>query len=102
MSTDGADGGNAVGKGLLVESGDVQLTADNITSMVTGGNGGDAGNNNRANREDAAAKVANAGQGGTASATGIAVTGGLADTLSIKLQRLAVKAALVPIAVLMM
>ena len=83
MSTDGADGGNAVGKGLLVENGDVQLTAENITSTVAGGNGGGAGDNNKANRRDAAAKVANAGQGGTASATGIAVTGGLADTLSI-------------------
>ena len=79
LSTDGADGGNAVGKGLLVESGDVQLTADNITSTVAGGNGGNAGNNNKATREGAAA-----GQGGMASATGIAVTGGLADKLSIK------------------
>ncbi|MDO5380462.1 MAG: autotransporter outer membrane beta-barrel domain-containing protein [Acidaminococcaceae bacterium] len=83
MSTDGADGGSAVGKGLLVESGVVQLTANNITSTAAGGTGGDAGSNNTANRQDAAAKVANAGQGGMASATGIAVTGGLADMLSV-------------------
>ena len=83
LSTDGADGGSAVGKGLLVESGVVQLTANNITSTAAGGNGGDAGRNNTANRQDAAAKVANAGQGGMASATGIAVTGGLTDKLLV-------------------
>ncbi|WP_293545720.1 autotransporter outer membrane beta-barrel domain-containing protein [Phascolarctobacterium sp.] len=83
LSTDGADGGSAVGKGLIVESGVVQLTANNITSTAAGGTGGDAGHNNTVNRKDAAAKVANAGQGGMASATGIAVTGGLADMLSV-------------------
>ena len=83
MSTDGADGGSAVGKGLLVESGVVQLTANNINITAAGGNGGNAGSNNTANRQDAAAKVANAGQGGMASATGIEVTGGLADKLSV-------------------
>ena len=82
MSTDGADGGNAVSKGLLVESGVVQLTANNITSTVTGGNGGKAGANNNANRVSGV-ETASAGQGGMASATGIAVTGGLADKLSV-------------------
>ena len=83
MSTDGADGGNAASVGLTIQNGSMQLTAEAISSTAAGGTAGGAGGDNNANTVNGAAP-ANAGQGGEATATGIAVQSLLANELAVE------------------
>ena len=83
MSTDGADGGSAAGVGLTIQNGSMQLTAEAISSTAAGGTAGGAGRDNNANTVNGAAP-ANAGQGGEATATGIAVQSFLSNELAVE------------------
>ena len=84
MSTDGADGGNAASVGLTIQNGSMQLTAEAISSTAAGGAGGSAGRDNNANILEDSITHANAGQGGKATATGIAVQSLLANELAVE------------------
>ena len=84
MSTDGADGGNAASVGLTIQNGSMQLTAEAISSTAAGGAGGNAGRDNNANILEDSITHANAGQGGEATATGIAVQSLLANELAVE------------------
>ena len=84
MSTDGADGGNAASVGLTIQNGSMQLTAEAISSTAAGGAGGSAGRDNNANILEDSITHANAGQGGEATATGIAVQSLLANELAVE------------------
>ena len=83
MSTDGADGGSAASEGLTIQNGSMQLTAEAISSTAAGGTAGGAGRDNNANTVNGAAP-ANAGQGGEATATGIAVQSFLSNELAVE------------------
>ena len=83
MSTDGADGGSAASVGLTIQNGSMQLTAEAISSTAAGGTAGGAGRDNNANTVNGAAP-ANAGQGGEATATGIAVQSFLSNELAVE------------------
>ena len=83
MSTDGADGGNAASVGLTIQNGSMQLTAEAISSTAAGGTGGNAGWDNNANILEDSITHANAGQGGEATATGIAVQSLLSNELAV-------------------
>ena len=84
LSTDGADGGNAASVGLTIQNGSMQLTAEAISSTAAGGAGGSAGRDNNANILEDSITHANAGQGGKATATGIAVQSLLANELAVE------------------
>ena len=84
MSTDGADGGSAASVGLTIQNGSMQLTAEAISSTAAGGAGGSAGRDNNANILEDSITHANAGQGGEATATGIAVQSLLANELAVE------------------
>ena len=84
MSTDGTDGGNAASVGLTIQNGSMQLTAEAISSTAAGGAGGSAGRDNNANILEDSITHANAGQGGEATATGIAVQSLLANELAVE------------------
>ena len=81
---DGADGGNAASVGLTIQNGSMQLTAEAISSTAAGGAGGSAGRDNNANILEDSITHANAGQGGEATATGIAVESLLANELAVE------------------
>ena len=83
-SNDGADGGNAASVGLTIQNGSMQLTAEAISSTAAGGTGGNAGWDNNANILEDSITHANAGQGGEATATGIAVQSLLANELAVE------------------
>uniref|UniRef100_UPI003AEFCD9E autotransporter outer membrane beta-barrel domain-containing protein n=1 Tax=Phascolarctobacterium faecium TaxID=33025 RepID=UPI003AEFCD9E len=83
MSTDGADGGSAASVGLTIQNGSMQLTAEAISSTAAGGTAGGAGRDNNANTVNGAAPT-NAGQGGEATATGIAVQSFLSNELAVE------------------
>ena len=83
-SNDGADGGSAAGVGLSIQNGSMQLTAEAISSTAAGGAGGSAGRDNNANILEDSITHANAGQGGEATATGIAVQSLLANELAVE------------------
>ena len=82
-SNDGADGGSAAGVGLSIQNGSMQLTAEAISSTAAGGAGGGAGGDNNANILEDSITHANAGQGGEATATGIAVQSLLSNELAV-------------------
>ena len=82
-SNDGADGGSAAGVGLTIQNGSMQLTAEAISSTAAGGTGGSAGRDNNANILEDSITHANAGQGGEATATGIAVQSLLSNELAV-------------------
>ena len=82
-SNDGADGGSAAGVGLTIQNGSMQLTAEAISSTAAGGAGGNAGRDNNANILEDSITHANAGQGGEATATGIAVQSLLSNELAV-------------------
>ena len=82
-SNDGADGGNAASVGLTIQNGSMQLTAEAISSTAAGGTGGNAGWDNNANILEDSITHANAGQGGEATATGIAVQSLLSNELAV-------------------
>ena len=82
-SNDGADGGSAAGVGLTIQNGSMQLTAEAISSTAVGGAGGNAGWDNNANILEDSITHANAGQGGEATATGIAVQSLLSNELAV-------------------
>ena len=84
MSTDGTDGGNAASVGVTIQNGSMQLTAEAISSTAAGGAGGSAGRDNNANILEDSITHANAGQGGEATATGIAVQSLLANELAVE------------------
>ena len=83
-NSDGADGGNAASVGLTIRNGSMQLTAEAISSTAAGGAGGNAGRDNNANILEDSITHANAGQGGEATATGIAVQSLLANELAVE------------------
>ena len=83
-NSDGADGGNAASVGLTIQNGSMQLTAEAISSTAAGGAGGNAGRDNNANILEDSITHANAGQGGEATATGIAVQSLLANELAVE------------------
>ena len=62
----------------------MQLTAEAISSTAAGGAGGNAGRDNNANILEDSITHANAGQGGEATATGIAVQSLLANELAVE------------------
>ena len=62
----------------------MQLTAEAISSTAAGGAGGSAGRDNNANILEDSITHANAGQGGEATATGIAVQSLLANELAVE------------------
>lgn len=82
-SNDGADGGSAASVGLTIQNGSMQLTAEAISSTAAGGTGGNAGWDNNANILEDSITHANAGQGGEATATGIAVQSLLSNELAV-------------------
>ena len=82
-SNDGAAGGSAAGVGLTIQNGSMQLTAEAISSTAAGGAGGNAGWDNNANILEDSITHANAGQGGEATATGIAVQSLLSNELAV-------------------
>lgn len=61
----------------------MQLTAEAISSTAAGGTGGSAGRDNNANILEDSITHANAGQGGEATATGIAVQSLLSNELAV-------------------
>lgn len=61
----------------------MQLTAEAISSTAAGGTGGNAGWDNNANILEDSITHANAGQGGEATATGIAVQSLLSNELAV-------------------
>ena len=83
-NSDGADGGNTASVGLTIQNGSMQLTAEAISSTAAGGAGGNAGRDNNANILEDSITHANAGQGGEATATGIAVQSLLANELAVE------------------